>query len=115
MPQCKKDGCREQAVYHRRWGHKRYCEAHGHVYADKRDTALKARALQPDCASGISTSCTGKVGAAAHARGDTVCHFCMEAAHELDLQRKHEATRERRFREARTTDELKEWIAEYLL
>lgn len=122
MSQCKKDGCREQAVYHRRWGHKRYCEVHGHAYADKRDAALRAREKMPDCESGISPSCEGKVGALRAARGETVCRFCEEEARELRARYEHEE-RERKAEELKlqqldqcdTVEALREWIREHVL
>lgn len=121
MAQCKKDCCRAQAVYHRRWGHKRYCEEHGHAYADKRDAALRAREKMPDCTSGISPSCEGKVGAQRAARGETVCRFCEEEARELHERYVYEERRQRaeeiklwRLDQCDTVEELKEWIKEYV-
>ncbi len=115
MPQCKKDGCREQAVYNRRWGHKRYCETHGHFYADKRDKALAARARRPDCESGISPSCEGKIGTKQHNEGRTVCRWCEEEARELQLRHEYELRKAQSFAGARTVEELKEWVRTYLL
>ena len=109
MPQCKKDGCREQAIYHRRWGNKRYCEAHGHAYADKRDKALALRAKMADCQSGISPSCFEKVW-----EGATVCRFCEEAARELRRIQEHEDKKWVAFHYASTVEELKAWIKEYM-
>lgn len=115
MAQCKKDGCRETAVYHRRWGHKRYCEAHGHAYADKRDAALKARENMPDCESGISPSCVGKMSDRQVGMGETVCHFCKQEADELHRMYEHESRKHQEFADAKTVDQLKAWIAEYML
>lgn len=122
MPQCEKDGCKEPAVYRHRWGHKRYCEDHGHAYADKRDTALAARAKMPDCASGLSPSCEGKVGTQRHANGETVCRWCAAAADELQERYEHEArereaeeTKLRELDRAETVHDLREWIKEYML
>ena len=115
MPQCKKDGCRETATYHRRWGHKSYCEAHGHAYADKRDKALKARAQMPDCESGISPSCEGKVSMSRQAHGHTVCLWCEEEAHELQRRDAYDRHKQERYDNVQTVEELKEWIEEYLL
>ncbi len=115
MPQCKKDGCKETAIYHRKWGHKRYCETHGHAYADKRDAALKVRSNMPDCASGVSPSCLGKVGEYRASIGKDVCHFCEELADELDRQEKREAIKQWQFKNAETVEELKAWILEYML
>ena len=115
MPQCKKACCREQAVYHRRWGHKRYCEAHGHAYADKRDKALAIRARMPDCESGISRSCEGKLSPARHGAGETVCRWCAEEARELRIRDEYERRKQQRFNDARTVGELKDWLKEYFL
>lgn len=115
MPQCKKDGCREQAVYHRRWGNKRYCETHGHAYADKRDTALVARAKMNDCESGISPSCEGKVRPSRWEQGHTVCRWCEEEAQELQRQHEYETRRQERYDNAQTVEDLKQWIEEYML
>jgi len=111
MPRCKRDGCREQAVYHRRWGHKQYCVQHGHAYADKRDKALKVRATLPDCSSGVSMSCEGKVGPQRAERGETTCRVCEEKQMQIDAHyRKHIV-----FERAETVEELKNWIREYVL
>jgi hypothetical protein len=115
MPQCKKDGCREQAIYHPRWGHKRYCEAHGHAYADKRDTALVARAKMNDCESGISPSCEGKVRPSRWDQGITVCRWCEEEVQELQRQHEYETRRQERYDNAQTVEDLKQWIEEYML
>lgn len=122
MSQCKRDGCEEPVVYNRRWGNKCYCESRGHAYADKRDAALAARAKMPDCASGLSPSCKGKVRAQRYARGETVCRFCEDAARELQKQyeceqREHklEETKLRDLDNAETVHELREWIKEYML
>ena len=115
MPQCKKDGCREPAIHHRRWGHKRYCEAHGHAYADKRDAALSARSKMPDCESGISISCEGKVSPARYGAGKTVCRCCEEEAQELQRRYEYETRKQQRFNEAATAESLKEWIRDYML
>jgi len=115
MPKCKKDFCTEQAIYHRRWGNKRYCEAHGHAYADKRDTALKARATMPDCESGISSSCEGKVSLSRQSYGHTVCRWCEEKAQELQRRHEYETRKQQEYDNAKTVEELKEWIEEYLL
>ena len=113
MPQCKKSGCRELAIYHRRWGHKRYCEAHGHAYADKRDAALKRRAEMPDCESGISPSCEGKVSLRRQTCGKTVCRWCEEAAQELQRRYEWEHSKQQRLNNARTVDDLRDWIRDY--
>lgn len=115
MPKCKKDGCREQATYHRRWGHKRYCEAHGHAYADRRDTALAARAKMNDCESGISPSCEGKVRPSRWDQGVTVCHWCEMEAEELQRRYEYESQKQEKFDKASTVEALKAWIEEYLL
>lgn len=115
MPQCKKDFCKEPAVYNRRWGHKRYCEAHGHAYADKRDAALAARAKMSDCQSGISPSCEGKVSLSRLSDGHTVCRWCEEEAQEMRLSDEYEQRKWGRFNDAKTVHELKAWIVEYLL
>lgn len=115
MPQCKKDMCREQAVYHRRWGHRSYCEAHGHAYADKRDAALVARAGMPDCESGISPSCEGKVSLSRQGYGHTVCRWCQEEGQELQRRYEHEARKQQQYENAKTVADLKAWIEEYLL
>ena len=114
MPQCKKDGCKEQAAYHRRWGHKRYCEAHGHAYADKRDSALKARAKMPDCESGISTSCEGKVSLTRQSCGHTVCRWCEDEAKELQERHEYESRKQQMFDNAQTVEEIKDWIRNYM-
>lgn len=115
MAKCKKDCCKEQAVYNRRWGCKRYCEAHGHAYADKRDAALKARETMPDCASGISPSCVGKMSVRQVEMGKTICHFCEQEANELHRKYAHERRKMQEFADAKTVDQLKAWIAEYVL
>jgi hypothetical protein len=115
MPKCKKDGCREQAVYNRRWGHKRYCAPHGHAYADKRDKALQARAQMPDCASGISPSCEGKVSLSRQGFGYTVCRWCEDEAQELQRRDNYEQERRRLYDNAKTVDDLKSWIERYML
>ena len=114
MPQCKINYCREPAVYNRRWGNKRYCETHGHAYADKRDKALADRAKMPDCESGISPSCEGKVSLSRQSHGHTTCRWCEE--HTEELRRKHEYEDQKwvAFHEAETVNQLKEWIKEYL-
>ena len=114
MPQCKKDCCREPAIYHRRWGHKRYCEAHGHAYADKRDAALSARAKMPDCESGISLSCEGKVSQSRQDYGHTTCRWCEEEAQELQRRYEYEARKQQRFDDASTVEEIKDWIRDYM-
>ena len=114
MPKCKKDGCGEQAIPHRRWGHKRYCETHGHAYADKRDSALKARARRPDCQSGISPSCEGKISAQQHRDGHTMCRWCEAEVMELQRQHDYERRKQQRFEDARTVEEIKDWIRDYL-
>lgn len=115
MAQCKKDCCREQAVYHRRWGHKRYCEYHGHAYADKRDSALSAREKMPDCESGISPSCEGKVSPIRESQGHTTCRWCDDEAHELQRRHEYEILKQERFDSAQTVDEMKAWIRDYIL
>ena len=114
MPQCKKDMCREPAVHNRRWGNKRYCETHGHAYADKRDIALKARALMPDCESRISSSCMGKVGVSSQESGKVICRFCEEEILEMEAQARHEEKKWSEFRDASSVEQLKEWIMEYM-
>lgn len=115
MSQCKKDQCREQAVYNSRWGHKRYCSEHGHAYADKRDKALVVRSKMPDCESGISPSCEGKVSLSRQEYGHTSCRWCEEEAAELRRQHEYELTKLRSFNEANTVHELKSWMQTYIL
>jgi len=115
MPQCKNPNCREQVIYHRRWGHKRYCEAHGHAYADKREAALKARATMPNCESGISPSCEGKVSLSRQSYGHTVCRWCEEEAQELQRRYEYETRKQERYDNANTVEDLKAWIEEYML
>jgi hypothetical protein len=114
MPRCKKDGCRAQAIYHRRWGHKRYCEQHGHAYADRRDSALVARARMLDCESGISPSCSGKVKPLRQSQGHTTCFQCEEAAEELNRRHEYERRKQQQFDDAKTVEEIKEWIRKYM-
>ena len=114
MPQCKKDGCRDNAVYNRRWGHKRYCETHGHAYADKRDTALAARAKMNDCESGVSPSCEWKVHPSRWDQGKTICAHCEEAAQELNRRHEYETRKRQRYDDANTVDDLKRWISDYM-
>lgn len=114
MPKCKKSCCREQAVYNKRWGHKRYCATHGHAYADKRDAALAARAKMPDCQSGISPSCAGKISQSMWDQGLRVCHWCEEEARKLQARYEYEERKQKRYAEARTVEELKAWIMDYM-
>ena len=114
MPQCKKNGCREQAVYHRRWGHKRYCETHGNAYADRRDAALIARSKMNDCGSGISPSCEGKVRPSRWDQGYTVCHWCEEEANEINRRNEYEMRKLQRYDDAKTVEDLKKWIMDYM-
>ena len=115
MPKCKKDICKELAVYNRRWGHKRYCENHGHAYADKRDSQMIIRANMPNCASGISLSCLGKISQISLEAGKDVCHFCEKLAEELDLKNAMESRKQREFCDAKNVEELKAWISRYML
>jgi hypothetical protein len=115
MPQCKIDGCREQAVPHRRWGGKRYCEKHGNAYADKRDAALAARAKMPNCESGLSPSCTGKVSERQVSAGRGVCHFCEAEADEIAVRCHQERRKWAAYDSAETVEQLKAWLREYML
>jgi hypothetical protein len=115
MPQCKKDGCRENATYNRRWGHKRYCEAHGHAYADKRDKALDARAKMPACKSGVSPSCSGEVNPTRWANGRRVCVFCEQEVEELRQRSEYDRRKQQRLNCATTVAELRDWISDYVL
>lgn len=68
-----------------------------------------------DCISGISPSCIGKIGAHHASIGKGVCHFCEELANKLDRQENQEAIKRWQFKNAETIEELKAWIAEYML
>lgn len=113
MPQCKKSNCREPAVYNRRWGHKRYCETHGHAYADRRDKALAVRAKLPDCESGISASCEGKVSPQRAERGETVCRYCDEEMQDQRREQDYQSRKIIMFERAETVEDLKDWIREF--
>lgn len=115
MPQCKMNYCKEPAVYNRRWGHKRYCEAHGNAYADKRDKALAARAKMQDCQSGISPSCEGKVSVSRQEHGHTTCRWCEEEQREQLRRQAHLRRKHEQIEKANTVEELKRWIQEFML
>lgn len=73
MVQCKKDGCREPAVPYG----KRYCKAHMAEYKEKRRKYDEIRRSLPECTSGVSSLCDGKVGPHIASQGGTVCAHCQ--------------------------------------
>ncbi len=98
MPQCKIDGCRNQATP----GVKRYCDDHRAKY-------LKRRAMfanRPWCANG----CKQQVLAA----GD-VCGTCRRKAEEAFDRRRRESAIETELEDCESLYELKQWIQTHLL
>lgn len=107
MPQCKVNGCREQA---RPIG-KRYCEKHYQEYLAKQKLHRERQAALPDCESGIAPACQGKVSQTRVDLGLTICGNCEHEINRLS----DENAKEQEFQDAETVEELKEWMVKYLL
>lgn len=109
MPQCKLSDCREQAVSGP-W-RKRYCEEHGERYLRRKKEYDARRRTFPDCASGLSPQCEGKVSEQRQVFGRVTCRPCAEAADALD----REDYKRRSLENAESVHDLKEWIRSYAL
>lgn len=112
---CKRDGCREPTVGFNvkteGFKLKPYCEKHYEAYKSKQKEYRELRKTFPDCRSGISIDCEGKVSSSRQSYGKTMCRNCEEEM--ISLERKER--KNRLFQQASTVDELKEWIKEYML
>lgn len=93
---------------------KRYCTEHGNAYLKKRRKYLEIQATLPDCASGIAPNCSGKVGPLRVEQGFDTCGQCGHAAEILEREEVAETTKWTQLADARTIDELKSWIEDYM-
>jgi len=101
MPQCKLDGCKEEAVP----GGKRFCPVHKARYLQRRNEAIARDAALPACST---RGCAGKVH---WFLDELLCDDCFdrrqeEARSALKLKLLYEAT---------TVDDLREWISKYVI
>jgi hypothetical protein len=101
MPKCKRDYCNEQAVPYG----KRLCPKHLAEYHQKQRAYMAVQATLRSC------RCGAKLTKTAHDRGDTLCASCQRAE---DDARAESAKRDRLYA-AETVDDLRDWIAEYVL
>lgn len=102
MPQCKRDGCREQAVP---FG-KRYCPEHMAQYRAKQKEYQDWQASAPKC-----KCCGGVMTRTRVDNGTTICGDCeAEQEEQASRYRKQQA-----FDNAETVEELKWWIRTYML
>jgi hypothetical protein len=115
MVKCKMSGCQEQAEYGRKWGHKRYCVAHGTAYANKRDEYFKIQATLRQC-----ECCGNKLTKHSHDTGEQLCYSCKQqqdeavAAEREELRKREcETVRDYYLEECVSVADLSRWVREY--
>ena len=98
MPQCKRDGCSEEAVPYG----KRYCPKHKAEYEAKRKAYHMRAAAAPKCPDCEETPLFGDR------------ERCNDCQRDEDARQAY-YTKQRQFDEAQTVEELKDWIRKYML
>lgn len=108
MSVCKIDGCREQAVVDRGWGHKRYCTYHGERYVAKKASYEAIKQQLRDC-----LQCGDKLSKTRHDNGEALCGNCATRNAASDAVASEERRREQQLVAATTLHEFKEWVVEW--
>lgn len=106
MPKCKLSNCREEAVPYG----KRYCPAHKAVYEAKKRAYAEVAATLPDC-----LDCGRKVSPNRASAGEIRCTDC---GHRHEERRRRAVFEQERFEaldSAASVQEIKEWLARYVL
>lgn len=100
--QCKRDGCREDAVLYG----KQYCPTHTAERVARQRRSAAMRATLPNC-----VCCGEHLTLAAHTNGYDTCTECRQAQELRDAEHAKVAA----FDDAETVDDLKQWMRQYLL